>query len=74
MANSRLTVVVDETGRVVGTQPGHGGIADPTTGIVAWLSAGPGQQLHEIEYDVPRLKSGADVAKFHKQLEKHLKE
>jgi hypothetical protein len=74
MPKSKVTVVVDENGRVIGTQQGHGGIADPTTGIVASLSAGPHQQLHEIEYDVPRLRSGADVTKFHEQLEKHLKE
>lgn len=70
---TKITVIVDENGRVVGTQQGHGGIADPTTGIVASLTAGPGQQLHEIEYDTPRLKSAADVSKFHEQLEKHLK-
>jgi hypothetical protein len=73
MAKTKLTVVVGEDGRVVATHHGHGDVADPATGIVASLTAGPGQRVHKIEFDVPRITSSADIASFHEQLEKHLR-
>ena len=73
MAKTKITVVVDEAGTVVGTQHGHGDVADPATGVVLAVTAGPGQRLHKIEFEVPTLRTNADVSTFHEQLEKHLK-
>jgi hypothetical protein len=73
MAKTKLTVVVDEDGRVVATQRGHGNVPDPATGIVASLTPGPGQHVHRIEFDVSRIASSGDVASFHEQLERHLR-
>ena len=73
MAKTKITVVVDEAGTVIGTQHGHGDTADPATGVVLAVTAGPGQRLHKIEFEVPALRTNADVSKFHEQLEKHLK-
>ncbi len=73
MAKTKLTVVVDESGRVVATHLGHGDLPDPATGIVASLTAGPGQRVHKIEFDVPRITSAAGVEAFHEQIENHLR-
>ena len=68
MAKTKLTVVVAEDGSIVATHHGHGDVADPATGIVASLTAGPGQKVHKIEFDVPRINSSEDIARFHEQL------
>lgn len=69
----KLTVVTNKDGKVVGTQIGHGDTADPATGIIAAITAGPGQTVHKIEYDVPRLRNRADIEDFHRNLGEHLK-
>lgn len=63
----KLTVITDEAGNVVGTQPGHG-VPDPSSGAGAYIVAGPGQTLHRIEFDIPRLHSREDIDAFHSQL------
>lgn len=63
----KLTVITDEQGNVLGTQRGHG--ADgPAREATATLTTGPGQTLHKIEFDIPRLHSGQDIDAFHAQL------
>jgi hypothetical protein len=69
---SKLTVVTDDKGLVVGTQLGHGDIPDPATGIRAALAAGPGQVLHKIDVELPQLRSRADVEHFHEELRTNL--
>jgi hypothetical protein len=62
-----LTVITDETGEVIGAQIGQGA-PDPTTGAVTTVVAGPGQTLHTIDYDVPRLDTPEDIENFHRKL------
>ena len=69
----KLTVVTDNDGAVIGTQRGHGDTPDPMSSITCSLTAGPGQTVHKIEYDVPRLQTRSDVENFHKKLSEHLK-
>jgi hypothetical protein len=58
-------VVITEGGRVVGTQA----LTAPTgphPGATMVLRAGPGQQRHEIEVEVPaRFGSAAEIDAFH---------
>ncbi len=69
----KLTVVTNEHGAVVGTQLGHGDTPDAENGITVALTAGPGQAIHKIEFDVPRLCTRADLEEFHKKLGEYLK-
>jgi len=69
----KLTVITDATGKVLGTQAGHGDLRDAKSGIRISLIAGGGQRLHQIEYDLPVFHSAADIQKFHHQLEQHIK-
>ena len=69
---AKLTVVTDDKGRVVGTQLGHGDVTDSATGIGVALAAGPGQTLHKIDVELPRLRSRADVERFHQELGRNL--
>lgn len=68
----KITVVTNEAGDVIGTQLGHGE-PDPKTGMTTSLVAGPGQQLHRTEFDVPRLIGRADIENFHRSLTGHLR-
>jgi hypothetical protein len=68
----KLTVVTNERGTVIGTQLEHGDTPDPT-GVTTVLTAGPGQTLHKIEYDIPPLDTRAHIEDFHKKLGEHLK-
>lgn len=69
----KLTVVTNEDGTVIGTQLGHGDTPGPTAGVTTVLTAGPGQTLHKVEYDIPPLQTRADIEDFHKKLGEHLK-
>ncbi|MGO8830741.1 MAG: hypothetical protein ACLQT5_15995 [Steroidobacteraceae bacterium] len=69
----KLTVISDENHKVLATQEGHGNLPDPGSGIVFSIRAGAGQSAHRIEYDVPELRSAADVQDFHVKLSQHLK-
>lgn len=69
----KLTVVTNEHGTVVGTQLGHGDTPGPTGSVTTVLTAGPGQKLHKIEYDIPALHTRAHIEDFHKKLGEHLK-
>jgi hypothetical protein len=68
----KLTVITDSEGKVLVTQLGHGDIRDPKSGIIGGVVAGPGQQTHKIEYEVPQLTARADIEEFHKKLADHL--
>ena len=67
----KFTVITDEHGDVVATQTGDGA-PDPATGATASLVAGPGQTLHKIEFETPRLSCAADIDDFHRRLTEHL--
>jgi hypothetical protein len=69
----KLTVITDASGKVLGTQAGHGDLRDPKSGILISLIAGDGQRLHQIEYDVPVFHSAGDIQKFHQRLAQHIK-
>jgi hypothetical protein len=69
----KLTVITDASGKVLGTQAGHGDQRDPKSGILISLVAGDGQRLHKIEYEVPELHSDTDLQKFHQRLAQHIK-
>jgi hypothetical protein len=69
----KLTVLTDASGKVLGTQAGHGDQRDAKSGILISLIAGEGQRLHKIEHEVPELHSPADIQKFHQQLAQHIK-
>lgn len=69
----KLTVITDATGKVLGTQEGHGDQRDAKSGILISLIAGEGQRMHRIEYDVPSFQSAVDIRKFHQQLAQHIK-
>ena len=69
----KLTIITDGNGNVVATQVGHGDVVDPQSGILGSLVAGPGQHAHKIEFDVPDLRSTAEISDFHKNLGAHLK-
>jgi len=69
----KLTVITDESGRVIATQVGHGDLAHPASGITGQVVAGPGQRQHKFEFDVPAyLSSSADINAFHERLGRHL--
>ena len=68
----KLTVITDSNHKVLATQEGHGDLPDPATGIVFSISAGAGQSAHTIEYDMPELRSPADIQDFHAKLSEHL--
>jgi hypothetical protein len=68
----KLTVITDAQGKVLVTQEGHEFSRHPQSGILSGIVAGPGQNAHKIEYDVPELRTSADVEKFHKELSDHL--
>jgi hypothetical protein len=69
----KITVITDTSGKVLGTQEGHGEVPDPRGGILLALVAAEGQRAHQIEYDVPEFHSAADLSTFHLQLAAHLK-
>lgn len=69
----KLTVITDENHKVLATQEGHGNLPAPGSGIVFSIGTGAGQSAHKIEYDVPELRSAADVQDFHAKLGQHLK-
>lgn len=68
----KLTVITDRQGKVLVTGPGHGDQMDPRSGIHRSIIAGPGQQLHEIEFETPQLSARADIEAFHDKLAVHL--
>jgi hypothetical protein len=68
----KITVVTNKNGEVAGTQLGHGE-PNPKTGIATSVVAGPGQQLHKIEFEIPQLSARADIEAFHDKLAEHLK-
>jgi hypothetical protein len=68
----KLTVITDSKGKVVATQIGHGDVRDPHSGIAGGIVAGPGQNIHKIEFDVPQMTTRADVEAFHKKVAEHL--
>jgi hypothetical protein len=68
----KLTVITDAQGKVLVTQEGHGFSRHPESGILVGIVVGPGQDAHKIEYDVPEMRTSADVEKFHKALSDHL--
>jgi hypothetical protein len=68
----KLTVITDRAGKVLVTRAGHGDQVDPRSGITSSIVAGPGQHLHEIEFDIPQLSARADIEAFHNKLEAHL--
>ena len=68
----KFRVITDEHGDVVGTQPSEGA-TDAATGATAFLVAGPGQTLHEIDFEIPQLTSGAHIDDFHRRLTEHLR-
>jgi hypothetical protein len=68
----KLTVITDARGNVVGTQTGHG-IPDPSSEAAAFIVPGPGQALHRIEFEIPRLQSREDIDAFHTQLSDFLR-
>lgn len=67
----KVTVITDSKGKVVAMQIGHGETRDPKSGTRG-IVAGPGQNIHKIEYDVPQMATHADVDAFHKKLADHL--
>jgi hypothetical protein len=69
----KLTAITNADGKIVATQVGHGDTADVASGLSFSIVAGPGQTVHKIEYDMPELRSPADLDEFHKKLEHHLK-
>lgn len=71
---TKLTVVTNAEGVVIGTQLGHGDTPDPGSGIIVALAAGPGQTLHKVEYDVPSLNTTIDLESFHRELGERLRE
>jgi hypothetical protein len=68
----KLTVITDREGKVLVTGSGHGDQIDPRSGVRRTIVAGPGQQLHEIEFEIPQLSARADVEAFHDKLAAHL--
>jgi hypothetical protein len=68
----KMTVVTDKNGKVLVTQVGHGDMRDPQSGLLVAVVAGPGQQIHKIEYDVPDVRSSSDIVEFHKKLGEHV--
>jgi hypothetical protein len=69
----KLTVITDGEGKVQLTRAGHGDHVDPRSGIRSGIAAGPGQHLHEIEFEIPQLSARADIEAFHDKLAQHLK-
>ena len=69
---TKITIVTDDDGRVIGTQLGHGDLPDPTSGITVSLTAGPGQKLHKIDIDVRLPRSQNEIELFHLQLGEHI--
>jgi hypothetical protein len=69
----KLTVITDREGKVLLTRAGHGDQVDPRSGIRVGIVAGPGQHLHEIEFEIPQLSARADIEAFHDKLAEHLK-
>jgi hypothetical protein len=69
---TKLTVITDTAGDVVGTHVGHGE-PDPNNGVTTSLVVGPGQTVHKIEFEMPVFASTADVEAFHQRLAKHLR-
>jgi|GEM_PF-3251823 len=70
---TKLTVVTNDSGTVIGTQHGHGDVPSSTAVVTSALIAGPGQTLHKTEYEVPPLHTRAHIEDFHKKLGEHLK-
>jgi hypothetical protein len=68
----KLTVITNASGKVLGTQIGHGDLRDPKSTILISVIAADSQHLHRIEYDVPVFHSATDIQKFHQRLAKHL--
>lgn len=69
----KLTVITDASGKVLGTQAGHGDLRDSKSGILLSLVAGNGQRIHQIEYDVPVFHAAPDIQEFHQRLAQHIK-
>jgi hypothetical protein len=67
----KLTVITDREGKVQLTRNGEQ--VDPRNGIRWGIAAGPGQHLHEIEFEIPHMSARADVEAFHDKLAEHLK-
>lgn len=64
-------VVITEGGRVVGTQV----VAEPprrAARVTAMLQAGPGQQRHEVEIEVPPRLGPEEIHAFHEQIAERL--
>lgn len=69
----KLTVITDREGKVQLTRAGHGDQVDPRSGVLWGIAAGSGEQLHEIEFEIPQLSARADIEAFHDKLAVHLK-
>ncbi|MFL6653696.1 MAG: hypothetical protein ACJ8KA_02815 [Sulfurifustis sp.] len=64
VARVQKLLVITEAGRVVGTQA----FAEPTSRparVTATLQAGPGQQAHELEIEVPARLGPEEIHAFH---------
>jgi hypothetical protein len=69
---AKFIVIANRNGDVVGTQAKPSG-PDAATGTTTSLVAGPGQTLHEVDFEVPHLTCAADIDDFHRRLTKHLR-
>jgi hypothetical protein len=70
---TRLAVVVDEKGDVVATHAPDRKPAGGSIQVQARLGTGPGQVLHEIEFEVPdSFQNEKEIVEFHRRIRDHI--
>jgi hypothetical protein len=70
---TRLAVVVDEKGDVVATHAPDQKPAGGSIHVQAGLRTGPGQVLHEIEFEVPdSFQNEKEIVEFHRRIRDYI--
>ena len=71
---SKVTVITDKSGKIVGTQQGYSKDSPAKKGLPrVSLTPGPNQTLNEVEMDLPRLgHTEKDLTEYNEAIQKHL--
>lgn len=74
MIKTKITVITDVDGKVVGTQLGHAKDVVPDGKPHSRIVADNNQELHEIEIEIPDITSHkTDLLKYHEMVEMHIR-